>query len=144
MQARINRQGEVVVVHLSGRVDVETAEPFRKACLSQLVETKVVFDFKNLSFVGSSGILPFLETMQEFAGRNHNGFKFCGVSSEFRKVFASTPLHTIQIFDTHQQAIAAFVNPPVAGGGLMVEPARAPGEPAPIHTASQIPAVSGE
>jgi anti-anti-sigma factor len=111
MQARINRQGDVVVVHLSGRVDVETAEPFRHACLNHLVAEKVVFDFKSLSFVGSSGILPFLETMQEFAERNNNGFKLCGVGSEFKKVFASTALNTIQMFDTHHQAVQAFLTP---------------------------------
>lgn len=141
MQARISRQGEVVVVHLSGRVDVETAEPFRDACLNQLVELKVVFDFQNLSFVGSSGILPFLETMQEFAGRNANGFKLCGVSSEFRKVFASTPLHVIQIFENHHQAIQAFLSPAVESSPA--EGTRAPGGPAPI-TSSQAPQGTGD
>jgi anti-anti-sigma factor len=113
MQARINRHGEIVVVYLSGRVDVETAEPFREACLNQLVSVKVVFDFKHLSFVGSSGLLPFLETIQEFAGRNANGFKFCGVGSEFRRVFSSTALSEVQIFDSDVQAVQAFLNPPV-------------------------------
>lgn len=115
MQARINREGEIVVVHLSGRVDVETAEPFREACLNQLLAHKVVFDFKQLSFVGSSGLLPFLETIEEFAGRNSNGFMFCGVGSEFRRVFSSTTLGAVQIFDNHSQAVQAFLNPqPIA------------------------------
>jgi anti-anti-sigma factor len=113
MQARIARVGEIVVVHLNGRVDVETAEPFRRACNEFLLKEKVVFDFKDLGFVGSSGILPFLETMQAFAQKNANRFKFSGVGSEFKKVFAATSLNTVEIYDTHQQAVHAFVSPPV-------------------------------
>jgi len=113
MQARINRHGEIVVVYLSGRVDVETAEPFREACLNQLVSHKVVFDFKQLNFVGSSGLLPFLDTIQDFAGRNSNGFKFCGVGSEFRRVFSSTALCEIQIYESDAHAVQAFLNPPI-------------------------------
>ena len=137
MQARINRHGEIVVVYLSGRVDVETAEPFREACLNQLISHKVVFDFKQLSFVGSSGLLPFLETIQEFAGRNANGFKFCGVGSEFRRVFSSTALVEIQIFDTDIQAVQAFLNPPI------VVPKVVEAAPVQNHGATQAPIVGG-
>lgn len=111
MQARIGREGEVIVVHLSGRLDVETAEPFREACLNHLNGKKVVFDFRGLSFVGSSGILPFLETMQEYANCNGQGFKFSGVGSEFRKVFAATPLNTVDIFESPDLAVKALLNP---------------------------------
>ena len=113
MQARVAREGEIYVIRLSGRLDVETAEPFRDACLNHLRGRKVVFDFRGLSFVGSSGILPFLETMQEFAAANANGFKFSGVGSEFKKVFAATPLHVIEIYENENQAIDAFMRPPM-------------------------------
>ena len=111
MQARVAQHGEILIIQLSGRVDVETAEPFRNACLNHLKNKRVVFDFRSLSFVGSSGILPFLETMQEFANNNPGGMKFSGVSSEFKKVFAATPLNAIEIFDTDSQALHAFLNP---------------------------------
>jgi anti-anti-sigma factor len=111
VQARVTYEGEIVIIQLIGRLDVETAEPFRAACLNQLHERKVVFDFHHLSFVGSSGILPFLETMQEFARTNTTGFNFSGVGSEFRKVFAATPLNHVEIYDTHKQAIQALLNP---------------------------------
>jgi anti-anti-sigma factor len=111
VQARVTYEGAIVIIQLIGRLDVETAEPFRAACLNQLHERKVVFDFHNLSFVGSSGILPFLETMQEFARANVTGFNFSGVGSEFRKVFAATPLNHVDIFDTHKQAVRALLDP---------------------------------
>lgn len=111
MQARMIRENNVVVVHLSGRVDVETAVPFRDACLNRLAGQRVVFDFTALSFVGSSGILPFLETMQAFHVASPNSTKFSGVGSEFRKVFAATPLSVIEIHDTAASAVNAFLNP---------------------------------
>jgi anti-anti-sigma factor len=112
MQAQIEREGDIVIVHLSGRVDVETAEIFRTACLSRLRGSKVIFDFSSLSFVGSSGILPFLETMKAFADSNPYRFKLSGLGSEFRKVFAATPLQTIEIYDNNKQAVSAYLNPP--------------------------------
>ncbi len=115
MQARMIRENNVVVVHLSGRVDVETAVPFRDACLNRLAGQRVVFDFKALSFVGSSGILPFLETMQAFNIANPGNTKFSGVGSEFKKVFAATPLCVIEVLETASAGVNAFLNPqPIA------------------------------
>jgi anti-anti-sigma factor len=122
MQARISHQGEVMVIHLSGRVDVETAQPFREACLNQIKAKKVVFDFQNLSFVGSSGILPFLDTLQSFALSNHSAFTFSGVGSEFRKIFAATALGTVQIYDGPVTASLALIND-AAGLTSVVRPA---------------------
>lgn len=111
MQAQVNQDGDVVVVHLLGRVDVETATPFREACLQKLSGQKVVFDFTRLSFVGSSGILPFLETLTQFHGVNPAGLKFSAVSSEFQKVFASTPLQSVQIYESAPMASQSYSNP---------------------------------
>ncbi len=110
MQAKITNEGECVIVHLIGRLDVETAGPFRRACLELLTDKKVIFDFKNLSFVGSSGILSFLETMQDFMKTNPKGLKFSNVGSEFRKILAATSLGAIEIFDNETQAARAFLS----------------------------------
>lgn len=110
MQAQMSRDGEVIVVHLRGRIDIESANSFRDACMSVLARKQVVFSFKDLSFVGSSGILPFLETMQKLSMVSPGGFKFCQVGSEFRKVFAASPLGHVEIYDTEEQAATAFVN----------------------------------
>lgn len=108
MQAQIVRRDEFVIVRLMGRVDVETAEPFRRACFEYLLGKKVIFDFDALSFVGSSGILPFLETMQEFALSSQGGFKFIRVGAEFRKIFSSTSLSLIEVYPDETRAIEAF------------------------------------
>ncbi len=122
MQARIARHEDVTVVSLSGRVDVETAEPFREACLNHLANKKVVFDFKSLSFVGSSGILPFLETMQNYATGNAGLFNFSGVGVEFRRVFSATPLHSVAIYDTHLQAVEELLRPKTIASAAQMAP----------------------
>lgn len=108
MQAHVDTEEDVVIVRLSGRIDVETAEPFRKVCFGHLMGKKVVFDFGALGFVGSTGILPFIETIRDFAERNEAGFKFSGVSSEFRRVFSSTTLGGVEVFDCASQAVRSF------------------------------------
>jgi anti-anti-sigma factor len=112
MQAKITRDGECYVVHLIGRLDIETAQPFRKTCLEQLVGRKVVFDFNQLSFVGSTGILPFLEIMQDFARTNRNALNFCNVGSEFRRILSATSLSEIEVFDTQALAAVALSRAP--------------------------------
>ena len=108
MQAQVKMQNEICVVYLSGRVDVETAEPFRAACLREFKGKRIVFDFSSLSFVGSQGLLPFLETLQSFHDMSPGSFKFSGVGVEFRKLFSATPLHVVEIYDHVDQGVMAF------------------------------------
>lgn len=111
MQARVKIQNEICVVSLAGRVDVETAEPFRAACARELKGKRVVFDFSGLMFVGSQGLLPFLETLQAFHDQSPGAFKFSGVGVEFAKLFAATPLNVVEIHPTIDQAVLAFYIP---------------------------------
>lgn len=112
MQARVQNRGDIFVVQLVGRVDVETAAPFRQACLSQLKGRKVVFDFKNLSFVGSSGLIPFFETMHEFGELNEHGLKFSAVGIDFKKLLLATPLARFEVTETEEQAVLSYQRPP--------------------------------
>lgn len=114
MQARVKMQNEICVIYLGGRVDVETAEPFRAACLRELKGKRIVFDFTDLHFVGSQGLLPFLETLQSFHDLAPGSFKFSGVGVEFRKLFSATPLGVVETYETSDQAVMAFYIPVVA------------------------------
>lgn len=119
MQAFVNREGDVVVVELSGRVDVETAGPFREIILRKFSGQKLVFDFQKLGFVGSSGILPFLETLQRFSEANPEKLKFSSVGVEFRRVFAATPLNTVKVYETSDLAMHSYANPQISAVELV-------------------------
>lgn len=111
MQARVENRGDITIVHLIGRVDIETAGPFRKACLTQLIGKKIVFNFTKLSFVGSSGLIPFFECLHEYGDKNEFGLKFCGMGLEFRKILSATPLVRFEVLESEQQAVLSYERP---------------------------------
>jgi anti-anti-sigma factor len=139
VQARLKTQDDVVIVYLSGRVDVETAEPFRAACLREFKGKRIVFDFSGLSFVGSQGILPFLETLQAFQERAPGTFNFSGVGTEFRKVFAATPLTSVSIYESVETAILVHTSPELFQPAAAMTPTISAVEAAPISNGDFIP-----
>lgn len=108
MQAKIKKDGDVTVVELSGKLDFETAEPFRETCQDVLLNNKVVFNLKDLNFVGSSGIGVFVNTLKEFTQKNPVPPKFCNVKSEFRKIFISSEDPSFQVFEDEKTAVKSF------------------------------------
>jgi anti-anti-sigma factor len=113
MQARLEVVNEVVVVHLMGRIDIETSPPFRNTFLKQLRGRKVVFNLQNLSFVGSSGLIPFFESIYEFGKINEHALRFSCVGLEFRKLMNATPLSNFHFYEQESQAILGFSAPVV-------------------------------
>ncbi len=111
MKAELSKQGDIAIINLHGQLDFETAEPFRRAFLDRLTSEKVVFNFQELSFVGSSGITMFFDLLKEFSTKRSVKPKFCGMGSEFRKIFAASALAELEIYDTHVTAVTSFTMP---------------------------------
>jgi anti-anti-sigma factor len=108
MEAKIGWCGEVVVVELNGRLDFESADPFRKTCMERLVREKVVFDLKNLNFVGSLGLKDFVDTMDQMSQKSGPRVKFSGLSSEFRRLFEASGISLLEIYDNKDKAVQSF------------------------------------
>lgn len=113
MEAKIEKKGEIYIVHLSGRIDYESADVFRKTCLDHLSKEKVIFSLRNLSFVGSSGITPFVETMTTLSFRTEGGLKFSSVGTEFRRVFESSAMRNIEIYEDTESARCSYESYPM-------------------------------
>ena len=111
MQAKLEKKEGVTIVHLSGRIDYESADRFRETCLKMLNDQKLVFNLEGLSFVGSSGITPFLQTMNDLSSQNKGQLKFCQVGVEFRKIFESSPLKECEVYEDVQTATVSFAQP---------------------------------
>ncbi len=109
MQAKIRKDGDITVVELKGRLDFETAEPFRETCNDVLTNSKVVFNLSELSFVGSSGIGAFVNTLREFSRSNPVPPRFCAVRSEFQKVFKATDELAFRLFEDEKAALGSFI-----------------------------------
>ncbi len=110
MEAKVQRRNGVTVVNLKGFIDVETAIPFRDACIKSLgqANTKVVFNLEGLNFVGSNGIIPFVETLHDLCDQEAVQIKFCKVSAEFQKIFKASPLRDVEIFSDENGAILSL------------------------------------
>jgi anti-anti-sigma regulatory factor len=77
--------------------------------MERLIHDKVVFNMRELSFVGSSGITTFVETLRSFAQSNKNKPKFCGLGSEFKRVFAAGELAELEVYESANLAVNSFV-----------------------------------
>ncbi len=97
---------------LKGFLDFEVAETFRISCLQNLAGYKVIFNLKELSFVGSSGITPFVEMLSQFSKSNNVRPKFCEMTSEFRRLFLSSQINEYEIFEDELGAMKSFSMPP--------------------------------
>lgn len=113
MEAKVLKKNGVTVVNLKGFIDIETAQPFREACIKSLAAKggKVVFNLEGLNFVGSNGILPFVETLHDLCDQQSVEIKFCSVSTEFQKIFKASPLRDVEIFNDETGAIGALNTP---------------------------------
>lgn len=100
--------GRVAIVRLRGRVDIESTDLFRRACREALSGARVLFDFSKLSLVGSTGLLSFLESLNELALRDDTDIRFMQVSSDFRRVLEATPLAHRPYYDDESLAIRGF------------------------------------
>lgn len=108
MKAMIRQEGEVFVIHLKGKIEFDSTEPFRNTVLSHLKNQKVVFNLENLNFVGSNGITPFIDTMEELCNTQGADVHFCNLSSEFQRIFEASAIQTLKIFENECVAKSSF------------------------------------
>ena len=114
MEAKVVQFEDIYVVHLKGQLNFESADALKARCSSVFLRRKVIFDLSCLSFVGSSGITPFLELLGELLKINGNTLKVCAVGNEFIRVFEAGGLNGLEVYENEEQARMAFKYPPYA------------------------------
>lgn len=113
MQAMLETVGDVVVVHLRGKLDYTVHEMFRSHCLKHLIHSKIVFNFQDLCFVGSLGVTDFVETIRQVVSLSGAGVKFGSVSNEYRRLMETLIPGDLPIYETVQHALLAFQGYPI-------------------------------
>lgn len=114
MEAKVRHHGEIAIVSITGPLEIEYTQPFHETCQKHFLAKKLIFNMANTSFVGSTGIQPFLETIKLFSELNVNGLKLVGVKSEFKRIFMNLEIKNLEIHETEDAAISSFDRPPVA------------------------------
>ena len=117
MKTMLSQAGDVTVVHVSGRLNIDHAGVFRKACLNQLSNKKIVFNLSELSFVGSTGIQSFFQIVQELHNLNTQAVKIVGMHQDFQRIYqmsqATAPCmnHLHDALVSFQNISAEFIEP---------------------------------
>lgn len=116
MKTNVRKNGDTLIVSMSGRLSFETQDRIRDDLLQLIgkqktdsVAKRVIFDFKGLEFVGSSGISSFVHTLRQVHSTLSERPRYCHVGSEFRKIMkAFDDSNGFEFFETQEKAIRSF------------------------------------
>lgn len=108
MEVKLVLDGDITVVSLSGRIEIEKAQSFKKACLQNFSDRKVVFCMKNLHFVGSSGIQSFFGILNELNAGNRMNVKIAGLTPDFQRLFSFSECASLEVHESIEGALQSF------------------------------------
>lgn len=111
MQASIQSLNGIVIFRLEGQLDYESVDKFHHQSVDKLKAQSLIFCFKKVSFVGSTAIYPFFETLAVLEGQNANRIKVSGMSSELRRIFEVSPVRHLDVCPDIPTAQYRFLNP---------------------------------
>lgn len=111
MNAQMSLQGEVTIVSLSGRMDIEKAAFLRTACIKQFQNKKVLFCLNALHFVGSSGIQSLFQMMEELKASYGCEVKMAGLNQDFQRLWHYGQRPALEIHENIEKALGSFHGP---------------------------------
>lgn len=108
MEVKILLDGDIAVVSLSGRIEIEKTQSFKKACQQNFKDKKIVFCMKNLSFVGSSGIQSFFGVLNDLNASRTMTAKIAGLNPDFQRLFNFTECSSLEVHENVENAMQSF------------------------------------
>ncbi|WII71129.1 STAS domain-containing protein [Bdellovibrio sp. 22V] len=108
MEVKLVLDGDITVVSLSGRIEIEKTQSFKKACLQNFAHKKVVFCMKNLHFVGSSGIQNFFGVLNDLNSKNTFNAKIAGLNPDFQRLFSFSECSHLEVHESIEGALQSF------------------------------------
>lgn len=93
MKAKLSSHEDSLIISIDGKIDYETQDAVCDFIGSTIERNQrdhaakqIIVNFKNLDFVGSSGITQFVQSLKGIHNDTHFTPKYCGVKSEFQKI----------------------------------------------------------
>ena len=105
---------DIIIIYLKDFLDFETSIIFEKDYLSTLSAQKIVFDFTKLQFVGSCGLVAFVQTLNKFCQYHQPRPRLTSVSTEFVKLMSINGFGPEDFYDSIDSAIRSYhysINP---------------------------------
>ena len=110
MQIKQEKKKDVVVCYIEGDVDINTSPQIKKI-IDKLIgakEPKIIINFKNVSYVDSSGLatlVEILKNLKSYGGR----LKLTNLSTKIKSLFEITKLEKLfEIIVDEEEAINTF------------------------------------
>ena len=114
MRVELREKDGVTLIDLSGALDYESLDRFKKGIDAFLnnekirVNKRVVINMNKLDFFGSTGLTEFVTSIKELASK-HSNLKYCGVDSSFKKIMKYNLNKENQfVFETEDDAVRSF------------------------------------
>lgn len=110
MEVEFNRQGNALIVTVSGRMDAVTTPEFESKCSRQIEKelSLIVADFSKLEYISSAGLRGVLQIAKKVK-RNKGQITFCCLSPMVRNVFSISGFNSMfSMHDSLDQALADF------------------------------------
>jgi anti-anti-sigma factor len=108
MEAKIKNQGEITIIAIRGALDIEKTQSFREVALRHLLNKKVIFNMEKASFVGSTGLQAFVETVKTLSEGGQHGLKMVGAQPEFLRIFQNLEIQQLQMHESEAGALSSF------------------------------------
>ena len=110
MQIKERKANGVVILELSGEIDISTSPEVRKA-FDRLIkdeEKKVLLNFDQVDYVDSSGLATIVEMLQRL--KRYGGFlRLSNLSEKVKGLFEITKLDRLfSIFPVEEEALSDF------------------------------------
>lgn len=107
---KVERVGEVVIVKLAGRIDIQSALELERQIndIMNMNVNKIVFDFSDVQHLSSSGIRVLISSLRRTTA-NKGGIKLANVGQNIRKVLKLVELENLfNYYDSTEEAVKAF------------------------------------
>ncbi|MBC7370113.1 MAG: anti-sigma factor antagonist [Bdellovibrionaceae bacterium] len=111
MEAKFYQSGEITIVALKGRFEIEKTQAFKTACTQSLHGKKVVFCMKDLHFVGSTGIQTYFQIIREFSTANPYKAKVADLKPDFQRLWFHSNLLEVDLHENLAGALTSFQMP---------------------------------
>ncbi len=107
MAINAEREGSVLILRASGRIDGSNASDFLASVEKEIgnSDTGVILDFAGLTYISSAGLRIILLIAKDLRGRNVS-FAVCSLSNSVAEIFTISGFD--QIIDLHDDSTAAL------------------------------------
>ncbi|MFW6365234.1 MAG: STAS domain-containing protein [Spirochaetota bacterium] len=113
MDLKLRREGNVIIIYLSGRLDVHLSSDVEKEInkiIKENPDVHLLLDLSDVEYMSSSGLRIFVSTMRILRD-NRKKLKLSNINSAVKKIFEVVELMDMfDIYDSEKEALESFNN----------------------------------